>query len=421
MLIPPLLTRFALALGIGLLIGMQREWADSKLAGVRTFALIALFGALSAALAADFGNALVACGLLAVAGFAALGNWMKLAAGQASPGLTTELAMLLTFGLGVWVVQKEPVVAVVVAAATTLLLQLKKTLHDALDRLGEDDVRAIMQFVLISLVVLPVLPDHRFGPYDVLGVREIWWMVVLIVGIGLAGYLAYLFLGEKVGTLLGGLLGGLVSSTATTVGYARASRVGPAGVPIGTVVILISSSVVFLRVLVELAAVAPNSFTVLAPPVVAMLGAMAALSTVAWWRLIRSRQHPVDTESQPLDLGNPSELSSALIFGGLYALVLLAVAWARDQLGEGGLYAVAVLSGLTDMDAITLSTARMVEDGHLAPGLGWRLVLVASLSNLVFKLATVAALADRRLTLLLARCFLPALAAGGLILALWPT
>ncbi|MCG8456871.1 MAG: MgtC/SapB family protein, partial [Holophagales bacterium] len=175
--VPEPVLRFAFAFGVGLLVGLQREWSDSKLAGVRTFPLIALFGAVAALLAATFGGTLVAVGVAAVAGLAALGNWMKLSTGQPSPGLTTEVSMLLTFGLGAYSMVGELVHVAVIGGATVVLLQSKDPLHRAIDRLGERDFRAIVQFVLISLVMLPVIPDRTFGPFAVLNLREVWWMV----------------------------------------------------------------------------------------------------------------------------------------------------------------------------------------------------------------------------------------------------
>jgi uncharacterized membrane protein (DUF4010 family) len=193
------------------------------------------------------------------------------------------------------------------------------------------------------------------------------------------------------------------------------------------VVVTVASSIVFLRVLLEFAAVAPQHFGRLAPPLAAYLVAFVALAWGVWvWQ--RRQQAPADAagpddggrDGGRLDLGNPSELRSALVFGGLYALVLLAVAWARDQLGTGGLYAVAVLSGLTDMDAITLSTATMVEAGQIAASRGWRLVLVASMSNLVFKGVIVAVLGSATLGRRIALVFGVAVVAGGAILLAWP-
>lgn len=414
-----ILSKLALALGLGLLVGLQREFADKRLGGIRTFPLIALLGAIAALLAREFDGWVLAAGFLAITAVVAIGNWVKLSAGPTSPGVTTEMSMLLVYALGALTVVAEAPVVLVVAGAVAVLLQLKAPLHGAVERLGDEDVRAIMQFVLISLVILPVLPDRTYGPYDVLNPREIWWMVSLIVGIGLAGYLAYRFLGQRAGTILGGILGGLVSSTATTVGFSRRAKEQPALSPLAAIVVVIASAVVFVRVLIELATVAPRVFSETAPPIAVMLVWTALVAGVAY-RLHR----PGDEEGggdEALDLGNPSELRSALVFGALYAAILLAVAAAQDLLGRRGLYAVALISGLTDMDAITLSTARRMSSGELASATGWRLVLVASLSNLAFKLGIVAFVGPRRLLRQVAGLFAVAAAGGLAIFFLWPS
>jgi uncharacterized membrane protein (DUF4010 family) len=280
-------------------------------------------------------------------------------------------------------------------------------------RIGEKDLRAIMQFVLIALVILPVLPDRDMGPYGVLNPFQIWWMVVLIVGLSLAGYVAYKLFGAGAGTVLAGILGGLISSTATTASYARRSRESPELSRLAALVVMLASTVVFGRVLVEIAAVARGRLLDLAPPLAAMLGICALVSGAAW---LLGR----DGEEELPKQENPAELKAALLFGALYAAVLLAVAFARDRFGTAGLYTVAALSGLTDMDAITLSTSRLVQASQLDPGTGWRAILLASMANLGFKAGIVAVLGSRALLGRIALLFGAALAGGGLIFWLWP-
>jgi uncharacterized membrane protein (DUF4010 family) len=171
--------------------------------------------------------------------------------------------------------------------------------------------------------------------------------------------------------------------------------------------------VVLVRVLIEIGVVAPGFLPVAAPPLAVLLLLSGALGAAVWFR----RADHAEEAAPP---GNPSELRPALVFGLLYALVLLAVAAAEDRLGEGGLYAVAALSGLTDLDAITLSTSQLVAAERLDAATGWRLIVVAYLANLAFKGAVVALLGHRRLLSRIALLFAAAMAAGGLLLALWP-
>src|SRR5690606_19500718 len=220
--------------------------------------------------------------------------------------------------------------------------------HSVADRLGEKDVHAIMQFVLITLVILPVLPDENYGPdpIDVINPRRIWLMVVLVVGISLAGYALYKNLGKRAGAVLGGVLGGLVASTAMTVSFARRS-VGAANGPMaGAMVIVLAATVVYARVIVEIAVVAPHSVMAMSMPILAIMLISAAVSLAAWVATSRANSWLPEQE-------NPTELKSALKFGAIFTLVLIAVEFAHTVLDERGIYAVAALSGLANMDAIT--------------------------------------------------------------------
>jgi uncharacterized membrane protein (DUF4010 family) len=400
-------------LGLGLLVGLQRERTDSAIAGIRTFALITLLGTVAALLGKVFGGWVVAVGFLASAGLVVSGNVVRMQSKEADPGQTTEFTALLMYGIGALVVIAPMPVAVVLGGVVAVLLNLREPLHRFVGKMEEGDLRAIMQLALIALVILPVLPDRPMGPYDVLNPYQIWWMVVLIVGLSLAGYVGYKMFGAHGGAVVGGLLGGLISSTATTASYARRTREEPDSSRLAALVVVLAATVVFGRVLVEIGVVAPRAFLALAPPIAAMLGGGVALSV---WMWIRSRQK----RSEPPGQTNPAELKSALLFGAIYAAVLLAVAFARDRFGTAGLYTVATFSGLTDMDAITLSTARLVEQSGLEASAGWRAILIAAMSNLVFKAGIVAVLGSRRLLWRVALLFGILIAAGVAILWFWP-
>lgn len=402
-----------IALGLGLLVGMQRERAASVLAGFRTFPLVTLLGVLSAALAQTFGGWIVAAGFLALAGLIFAANQIRLRDAQADPGLTTEAALLVMYGVGAYLTVGHRPVAVVVGGTVAMLLYLKPELHSLARQIGEADFRAVMQFVLISLVILPVLPNRNYGPFDVLNPHRIWWMVVLIVGISLGGYVAYKFFGDRVGVAVAGILGGLISSTATTVSYARRSKAAAETAGMAALVIMLASTVVFVRVLAIAVAVSPAVFRAGLAPLASLIALLGVLSLAGWRR----------THTQTLTMpehSNPSELKSALVFGLLFALVLLATAAGKEYFGDRGLYAVAAFSGLTDMDAITLSTAQMTNAGRITPDTAWRLILLAALSNLVFKGGVVLALGDRGLFRRILWLFGVALAAGAGILAWWP-
>ncbi len=401
-----------IALGLGLLVGLQKERSKSLLAGLKTFALVTVFGALAATLATALGAWIVVGGLIAVTALMVTGNYVLVKEGSTDPGQTTEVAVILMYLVGVLTVLGPREVAIVVGATTAVLLHLREELKSFVARLSDKDVRAFMQFVLISLVVLPVLPDRTYGPFQVLNPREIWLMVVLIVGINVAGYAALRLFGARAGTALAGVLGGIVSSTATTVGYARITKAAPERTHVAVIVVWIASGVVFVRILVEVSAVAPAFVGRVAGPI----GVMLAIFLVLAFIVFRSGTRPGKT---PLDPGNPSELKPALFFAAMYAAVLLAVSGAERYLGGAGLYGAAALSGLTDIDAITLSTSQLVEVGRIDPERGWRLILVASLSNLAFKLGMVAALGSRDMFRSLGRLVAVAAVGGAAVLLFW--
>jgi uncharacterized membrane protein (DUF4010 family) len=410
---PTLFKQLAIALGLGLLVGLQRERSASlPIAGFRTFPLITLLGTISALVARDFGGWIIAASALALGGLIVVGTILTSREKPADFGLTTEVAMLLMFAVGAYLVAGRMEVAVVVGGGVAVLLHFKGQLHGFAARLGDDDLKAIMQFALISLVILPVLPDRTYGPYSVLNPRQIWLMVVLIVGISVAGYIVYKFFGERVGVITGGFLGGLVSSTATTVSYARRSKEDADGVRLIAVVIMISSTVVFVRVLLEIAVVARSFFVVALIPIASILLLFVILSAAVWkWG------YKEETGLPPQK--NPSELKPALLFGLIYALILVAVAAANQHFGNRGLYVVAAISGLTDVDAITLSTAQLVEAGRIDSADGWKLVLIALLSNLMFKGVTIAAIGSRQLLARIGLLYGIGIAAGVALILLW--
>jgi uncharacterized membrane protein (DUF4010 family) len=404
--------RLGLALCLGLLVGLQRERVRHPLGGVRTFALITVFGSLCALLAGPFGAWTVAAGLLGAAAALVVGAIRAGDVAGPGPHLTTIFAGLLMFGVGAWLVAGDPAVAVVVAGGLTVLLHLKDRLHQLIESLGKADVTAVMQFVLITLVILPILPDRAFGPYQVVNPREVWLLVVLIVTIALGGYVAHKLLGARAGTLLGAILGGLISSTATTVSFARRTAAGESH-RLAAMAVMLASGISTLRVVGIVAVVAPAGIMTIAPPLIALAGTMLALAAVLWFT--SKREASAVTEYR-----NPAQLVPAMVFAGLYALILLAVAWAREHVGDQAIYAVAAVSGATDMDAITLTAGRMFDKGTLDAGTVWRAILVATLANAVFKAGCAATLGSRRLAWLVGLLFAGVIAAGVAILLLWP-
>jgi len=412
------LLKLAIALALGLLVGLQRERVDSRIAGVRTFPLITLFGAVTALLAKELGAWPVAAGALALAAMLVMANIAKLRV-EVDPGLTTEIAALLMFGVGAYVVVGHVEAAVVLAGAIVLLLHLKRPLHRFVAAMGERDVTAVMQFALITLVILPLLPNRSYDPYDALNPFKVWLMVVLIVAVSLAGYVAYKLVGARAGALLAGVVGGLVSSTATTLSFARRTRGGTGAsavhaAALAVQVIVVASTVSLPRLIVVIAIVAPAQWATIVAPLGALFAWMALLCALAW--LLGRR----DAAGELPEVANPAELKAALIFGALFALVTLAVAIVKQRFGDAGLYPVALLSGLADMDAIALSTANLAADGRVDATVAGKVILVAGLANLAFKGACALVVGAAALRTRVALYLGLAIAGGVALLIAWP-
>ena len=403
------------SLGLGLLVGLQREYEDHRVAGIRTFSLVTLFGSIAGLLAKHFqSDIIVATGFIALGMLLTMVNFFKMKDDVSRTGQTTEVAILLMYGLGSYLVFGDIKVAVALGVVTAVLLQLKHTLGGLVNRLQKKEVEAIILFAALSLVILPILPDDYYGPYNVFNPHDIWLMVILIVGLGLAGYFIYKVVGKNAGTVLNGILGGLVSSTATTVTFARQVTKAPQIARLAAFIILTASTVTLLRILVEVSVVTPQNLGVIAPPILVEFVFMAVLCGCLFW------QNKTQVMAEVPQPENPAQLKTALVFGGLYAFILFMVAAAKDYFGESGLYIISIISGLTTVDAITLSLSHSLNSGELDVQLAWKLILVASLSNLTFKGGLAIFLGTKKLATYVIAAFLLSIVVGLLIVWLWP-
>lgn len=372
-----------IALGLGLLVGLQRERARSALGGFRTFALVSMLGAVSALLGEHYGPWPFVVTLVGVSGLAISRSARRPLAPQSneggSVGLATEVSMLLMVAVGALVVHGPRELAVALAGCVMVLLQAKLRLHAIARRIPDRDFGAIVQFALISLVILPVLPNRSFGPYDVLNPRHIWLMVVLVVGLSLGAYLLRKLFGERAGLLLNGVLGGLVSSTATTASAARLAR-GLARPGAAALVVCVACATMLPRVAGLVLLGAPHMLAALVVPFGLLLAASLVSLLVGYWWLQREGIELPETQ-------NPAELRGALVFGLIFAAVSFATAWAQDTFGRSGFVVAAAISGLSDVAAITLSAVGMVRDERIDASLGAQAIVVAVLTNTGYKLA----------------------------------
>lgn len=402
------LRAFITSLGIGLLLGLERERRANPKAGVRTFALVALLGTLTMLIADKTGNPwLLAVGLLAVAAMMILAN-VTGPEEDGDPGTTSVIALMICYCLGAMVLLGQATLAVMLAITATVLLYFKTALHGFSKSLTHKDLISILQFAVLTFIILPILPDRDFGPYAALNPHQIWLMVVLIAGVSLSGYAALRLVGARHGAALIGFFGGLVSSTATTLAFARHVRDQPDLARAAAVVVLLANLMVMLRLGVLMLFVAPHLATSLLP--VLGLGLLGGIAVTAFgWRDLSARHDlpmPVVT--------NPTELPTALGFGLAYAVVLVCSAWLADVAGSRGLYIVSLISGLTDVDAITLSSLRLFNLDKLVAHQAVVSIALALLANLVFKSGLVVAVGGRPL----ARRAMPGLAAIAAGLAL---
>ncbi|MFZ5523273.1 MAG: MgtC/SapB family protein [Pseudomonadota bacterium] len=377
------LPQFITSLAIGLLIGLERERNPSAKAGLRTFALVAIFGTLAALLSTKLGSPwLLIAGLIAVAGMI-IAAYLNNLSEETDPGTTTEIALLLCYGLGAMVWYGLAKLAIMLAIGITILLYFKPELRGISQRLTRRDLVAVLQFSVLTFIVLPILPDQNYGPYDAFNPHQAWLMVVLISGISLAGYAALHTVGTRYGAPLLGFLGGIASSTATTLVYAKSSKDNQVMLHLAAAVIVIASLVVLLRLMVISAAVAYGALPGLLP--VLMGGLLSGLIVVFYnWRKMNNA-----TDLFVPETSNPAELHTALGFGLLYVVVLLGAAWMKDIAGSQGLYAVALVSGLTDVDAITLSSLRLFNLEQLSEHQTVTAIAIALLANLAFKFGMV--------------------------------
>ena len=399
------LPQFLTSLAIGLLIGLERERNPSAKAGLRTFALVSLFGTLIALLSVKSGTSwLLIAGLLAVAGMI-ISAYINTPTENNDPGTTTVAALLICYALGVLVWFGLSKLAVMLAIATTTLLYFKPELQGMTQRLTRRDLVSILQFSVLSFVILPILPDQNYGPYEAFNPYRAWMMVVLISGLSLAGYVALRWTGQRYGAPLLGFLGGLVSSTATTMVYAKHSKLNDGMLRLSAVVILIASQVVLIRLVVVSGILSPGILKQIAP--VMGLGLLFGLIATLfnWKRMRNSGELPMPETS------NPTEIHAALGFGLLFVVVLFSSAWLSDVAGNKGLYIVALVSGLTDVDAITLSSLRLFHLNKLSSEQAVISISLAFLSNMVFKFGMAASIGGMALVKHLAVGFL-AIASG---------
>jgi uncharacterized membrane protein (DUF4010 family) len=373
-----------IALAIGLLIGVERGWSErdeedgTRVAGVRTFALIGLLGGAAALVAPPLDAWLPALGLLALGVLFATAYVIHARTRPDQVGITVPVAGLLTFVLGALAASGEVAVAAAGAVVAALLLSSKPVLHHWLGTLRRRELSAGLQLLLLSVVVLPLLPDQGYGPWQTLNPHRIWWMVVLIAAMSFVGYFAVKEAGARKGAIFTGLFAGLASSTALTLHFSRLARGEPVLSPMLATGILLACGTMFPRMAVVLAVTAPGLLLPALPPLGLMTLAVYGAALRQWWVSNDRRGE----SASPMT--NPLELPAAIGFGALLALVMVLAKGVEVWLGGAGILALAAASGIADVDAITLSLAGMSGTG-LDPGVAVTGIVLAAATNCLVK------------------------------------
>lgn len=414
-----LFQRLAIALAIGLLMGVERGWKErenpegERTAGLRTFALAGLLGGIWGALALGLGTAGVVAMGIAFAAFAAIFAFFRLREMQheGNYGVTTVVAAMLAFALGAYAVLGDMVLAAAAGVAATLLLALKAALHEWVRGLTWAELRSGLVLLAMTVILLPVLPNRTFGPFEALNPYEIWLMTVLIAAISFVGYIAVRLTGERRGVVLSGLAGGLVSSTAATISFARLAKEHAAQERLLISGAVLAGATMMLRILFVAGLFNTELIPWLAPPLL-----MAAIAMLGGASLLLHRQGDF-ADAEPLNLKNPFELKTVLGFGVLLAVILFLAKAILATVGAGGVYLLAAVSGLADVDAITLSMARLGADA-LSPKAASLAILMAALTNTLSKAALSGIAGGKRPAIYLSASAAAALAAGGAGLAL---
>lgn len=413
-----LFQRLGLALGIGFLVGVERGWKhrdapeQSRAAGLRTHAVIGLFGGISGALASTLGELAFAALTL---GFAAAFLAFKLreSAEDGDISVTGTIAGLLVFALGAYAVLGEPRVAAAAGVALAALLAFKEGLHGWLEKLTWQEIRSALLILAMTAIALPLLPDRAIDPWEAINPRELWLLAILVAGASFAGYIAVRWLGPKTGLLAGAAAGSLVSSTVVTADLGRRVRAAEAEPVVAAAAACLAASVSLGRVIVLTALFAGPALFEAAPA----LAAAILVFVAGAFLLSRRSEGASDGADQAGQLSNPLNILSVLQFAAILAVMIVAGQLIADRFGEAGLLPFAATAGLADVDAVTLATSSLVGDG-LDPAAGGHAILVGALANTLAKGGLAAATGGPRYAAWFAAVFVAAILAGAAVWAL---
>lgn len=416
-----LFERLGLALAIGLLIGVERGWQAremperGQITGIRSFALIGLLGGVAGWFGLVLGALALGAAFLALTAVVVTAHIMRARSGEHEMGATTELAALTAFALGALAAMGQGEAAAAGGVVATALLGAKETLHNWVRRLEMVELHAAIKLLLISVVLLPVLPNQGYGPEQALNPYKLWLLVVMVAGLSFTGYFTIKIAGPRMGSLLTGVFGGVASSTALTVSFARMGRTSPGMQPLLAAGVAVANATMYARLwLIVFIVNQPVGMLLVVP-----LGCMTLAGLIATWVLWRARSE----EGKPgvMVLSNPFELGMAIKFAALLALVILASKLLQAWGGATGLYLLAAAAGLADVDAVALSMSQMAKaemGGNGVPlTVAATAVTIAAFVNTGVKAALVASLCGGVMARRTLMAMTGVIVAGGLGLA----
>lgn len=375
-----LLERFLVALALGALIGLEREYATYKhrghsVAGIRTFPLISLFGALCAYLGQTISPWILVVGILLTGALIIVAYFLISQHSHYIGGATSEVAGFLVFFIGLLCIYDEVTLAVILAVAITIILYTRSILHHFAQKISKEEMADTLKFAVIALVILPLLPNQGYGPYGIFNPYLIWLMVVFVLGISFAGYIAIKWFGEK-GVILSGLLGGLVSSTAVTKDFAERSKKESKLYKILALGLILANGVMFVRIFILVVAVNKELTGKLILPLVVLAALTAIFSYVLW-------KKTEDVHSD-IKLYSPFTLGPAIKFGIFFAIILAIVRITEVYFSTKGIYLISILSGIVNVDAITISLSQLAKSS-LTLEAAKNGILLAALTNIAVK------------------------------------
>lgn len=354
-----LFRRLAVALAIGLLIGLERGWRTreesdhQRTAGLRTFALTGLLGGICGLLSKASSPVVLGAGLLAYCAALLAFSYLE-AAAEKNFSATSVVAGILTFALGAYATLGDETVAVGAAVAMAILLALREPLHAWVRAVTWPEMRSVLMLLAMSFLLLPVLPHRPIDPWQVLNPAEIWLLAILIAAISFAGYIAVRVLGERKGVAVAAIAGGLASSTATTLSFARLAREHPESMRVLAGGILLAGVTMLVRILVLVGVLKPELLMQLFWPTFAAACVLFLSAAV----LLRAKG-TLPAERPNLQIANPFELTTVVLLAALIGVISLIAKLVAGTIGSAGLFLLAAVSGIADVDALTLSMARL--------------------------------------------------------------